>query len=65
MRKLYHWFLIGFAGLAMFVLVLGYALPSTPDISLREWVQTSALAVICAMLAGSLMFLFIKLFADH
>ena len=49
----------------MFVLVLGYALPSTPDISLREWVQTSALAVICAMLAGSLMFLFIKLFADH
>ena len=64
MRKLYYGFLIVFAGLIMFALVFSYALPTTPDITAREWVQTGSLAVICAMLAGALMFLFIKLFAD-
>ena len=68
MRKIYYGFLIVFACLAMFVLVFSSALPTTPeitDITVREWVQTGALAVVCAMLAGALTFLFIKLFADH
>lgn len=65
MRKLYYGFLIVFAGLAIFALVFSSALPSTPTISVREWVQTGALAVVSAMLAGALTFLFIKLFADQ
>ena len=65
MRKFYYVSLIVFAGLAIFVLVFSSALPSTSDITFREWVQTGALAVVSAMLTGALTFLFIKLFADQ
>jgi hypothetical protein len=65
MKKIYYCSLIAFAGLAFFVLVLSSALPETGSISIREWVQTGALAAVSALLAGALTFLFIKLFADQ
>ncbi len=65
MRKVWYGFLIGFAGLAICVLVLSSLLARAGDPTPWEWVQSGSLAAVSGLLAGALTFLFIKLFAEQ